>query len=57
MACIYWAITTMSTTGYGDIIPTTTAERLVVMVAMVIGAVGFAYGLSNMTAIIFNYNK
>jgi voltage-gated potassium channel Kch len=57
IACIYWAITTMTTTGYGDIIPTTMGERLVFMVAMVLGAVGFAYALSNMTSIVFNFNK
>ena len=44
---IYWAVTTMSTIGYGDIKPTNTAERLFAMFVMFVGAGIFTYGITN----------
>lgn len=38
---IWWAVETMTTVGYGDIYPTTTAARIIAIVVMVVG-VGFA---------------
>jgi len=43
VACIYWAVTTVTTIGYGDIAPTTTAERMFVMFSMFVGAAVFSY--------------
>lgn len=40
---IYWAVTTMTTVGYGDIVPTTDGGRILTMAVMLVG-VGF-YGL------------
>jgi voltage-gated potassium channel len=37
---IWWAFTTMTTVGYGDIRPTTTLGRLIAMVVMLVG-IGF----------------
>jgi voltage-gated potassium channel len=37
---VWWAVTTMSTVGYGDLTPETTVGRLVAMFAMVVG-IGF----------------
>ena len=37
LASVYWAVTTMTTVGYGDIVPVTHAERVYTMVAMVVG--------------------
>merc|ERR1712166_55868 len=56
-AVFYWSLTTMSTIGYGDIVPTTAAERVFVTIAMMLGACFFAYGLTNVCSLIFNHNK
>ena len=44
---LYWSIMTMSTVGYGDVQVQTTPERLFACVAMLLGAVSFAYMLGN----------
>ena len=36
---LYWSINTMTNTGYGDLIPTSTAGRVVANVAMVAGVI------------------
>ncbi|KAE9340885.1 hypothetical protein PF008_g10900 [Phytophthora fragariae] len=52
----YWAIMTMTTVGYGDIHPTTMHERIFAIVAMIIGAWIFAYGITNVVAMVTNLN-
>ncbi|KAF4320283.1 hypothetical protein BBO99_00005707 [Phytophthora kernoviae] len=52
----YWAIMTMTTVGYGDVHPTTTRERIFAIVAMVVGAWIFAYGITNVVAMVTNLN-
>jgi len=56
IASIYWAITTMSTIGFGDIVPVSTSERLVALVCMLLGAAIFAYGITQMCALVANLN-
>lgn len=41
-AALYWAITTLSTTGYGDLVPITPLGRLIAGVTMVLGLLLFA---------------
>jgi voltage-gated potassium channel len=38
-AALYWAATTMSTTGYGDILPLTNLERSYALTVMLVGVV------------------
>jgi len=57
VACLYWALATMSTIGYGDIIPKTTLERMVTSVAMIVGACMFSYCLTNVCSLVFNFNQ
>ncbi len=45
----YWAITTLSTVGYGDVVPTTTPTRLVAMGAMFIQIFLLGYLISVIT--------
>lgn len=42
----YWAITTISTTGYGDITPQNEQEILFCLVVMMLGSIFFGYSLT-----------
>ena len=53
-ASLYWAFTTMTAVGYGDLIPQTSMERLFAVLAMMIGATVFGYVVGNATTIIAN---
>ncbi|GMF10610.1 unnamed protein product [Phytophthora lilii] len=45
-----------TTVGYGDVHPTTTHERIFAIVAMILGAWIFAYGITNVVAMVTNLN-
>jgi len=52
--CLYWAITTMSTIGYGDVTPKNEVETSVCIVAMLVGSAVFAYGITTLCEIVAN---
>lgn len=56
VASMYWSIATMITVGFGDIVPATTAERLVAIVAMLSGCVLFAYSMNTIGMLVQNIN-
>ena len=56
LASVYWAVTTMTTVGYGDIVPVTHAERVYTMVAMVVGGAFYGYVVAQATCIVNAYD-
>jgi hypothetical protein len=49
---LYWAIITMTTMGYGDVIPLNTREKVFVIVTALISSVIFAYSMNNIGEIL-----
>ena len=54
---IYWSVTTMTTIGYGDLIPTNDKEVLFVVTAMLISALIFGFLLSNMGSLLASVDR
>ena len=50
-ASLYWSFTTMTTLGYGDIVPQNNSERIFAMFAMLFGAIVFGYVIGNISAL------
>eukprot|EP00854_Cymbomonas_tetramitiformis_P004820 gene4820-5888_t len=57
IAALYWAFVTMSTIGYGDVVPTTDAERFFEIVAMLCGTSVFAYVVGSVCTIVGNMDR
>lgn len=53
----YWAMTTCTTVGYGDIVPKNVLERLVAMVAMCIGGIFFGIVTGTFSSIISSHDR
>lgn len=52
LAATYWAVTTMTTVGYGDITPSSDVERVYCILTMAGGVGFFAYYVGSVTAVI-----
>jgi hypothetical protein len=50
----YWCITTITTVGYGDILPTSNFERMFCSLIMIFGVVGFSFVTGSLTSILSN---
>eukprot|EP00873_Tetraselmis_striata_P012096 jgi/Tetstr1/432360/TSEL_021757.t1 len=53
----YWSLVTMSTIGYGDILPSTKTERVFTILAMIFGTSVFAYVVGSVCGIVANLDK
>jgi len=53
----YYALTTLSTVGYGDYYPISNLERIVAIVIMLCGVAFFSYIMGNFIDIISNYEQ
>ena len=51
IASIYWATATMTTVGYGDIVPVTTVEKIFGMIVMLLACCIFAYIMNSIGGI------
>ena len=56
-ASMYWALTTMSTIGYGDIKSITNLERVVSIIIMLVGSVIFGIVVGGMTNVLEQINS
>lgn len=54
---LYWAFTTMSAVGYGEIVPKTKDERTYAMAAMIMSCGIFAYTVNSIGNIVSRYNQ
>ena len=54
IAAFYWAVTSFTTVGYGDIAARTDAERLVGVAWMLTGVYFFSYLLTSLTNLLSN---
>jgi len=52
LTALYWAVATLSTLGYGDVVPSTLLERGFVVVCAMLGASVYAYMVGNVCSII-----
>lgn len=57
IASLYWALVTMSTIGYGDVVPTSTEERVFIIFAMLVGTSVFAYVVGSVCTIVASMDK
>ena len=50
--CLYWTVTTLATVGYGDIVPTTVAEKVVAIGWMLFGVFFFSFVVSSLASLL-----
>jgi len=53
-SALYWTIQTLSTVGYGDMTPSTTAQRIYAMTVMIFGVGVYGYIIGNVANILAN---
>jgi hypothetical protein len=52
LAGLYWAVMTVTTIGYGDIVPVTVGEQFLCVIAMLLGASTYAYVIGTVCGVI-----
>jgi hypothetical protein len=56
LECVYWALQTVATVGFGDFGANTVAELYLSLVWMIFGVGFYSFVIGNMTSIIANEN-
>lgn len=54
---VYWAFTTMTTVGYGDVVPASDPSRQYCIAMMVLGTLLFAYVVGSLTSLFAPVNR
>jgi voltage-gated potassium channel Kch len=54
---IYWTVTTMTSTGYGDILPATDSERIFAAFVMLAGKLLYGFIIGNITSTMVRSEK
>ena len=52
ISALYWTTSTLTTVGYGDIVPTTNVEKLYASLVMIIGVGFYGYLIGNVVSVI-----
>eukprot|EP00163_Fabomonas_tropica_P023159 TRINITY_DN40451_c0_g1_i1.p1 TRINITY_DN40451_c0_g1~~TRINITY_DN40451_c0_g1_i1.p1 ORF type:complete len:800 (+),score=93.72 TRINITY_DN40451_c0_g1_i1:114-2513(+) len=52
IASFYWAVATITTVGYGDIVPENPAEQIMAILCLMIGVTAFSYAVGTMSSIV-----
>ncbi|MEZ4697350.1 MAG: cyclic nucleotide-binding domain-containing protein [Rhodothermales bacterium] len=51
---LYWCVSTLTTVGYGDVVPTNNAQSLYAVLVMILGVGVYAYVIGNIATILTN---
>jgi hypothetical protein len=54
---MYWVIQTLTTTGYGDLVPVSDNERILATVILAVGATVFSYVIAHISDLIQSFNQ
>lgn len=57
LRCLYWAIVTLNTIGYGDIHPATQLETIMTVIVIILGASMYAGVIANMANIVAQLDR
>jgi len=53
---LWWAVVTLTTVGYGDIVPMTAGGRIIAVLNMVFGVLVYSLAIANFTSLIENHS-
>jgi hypothetical protein len=56
VAALYFAVSTVATVGFGDIVAVTLREKVVALITMLIGASVFGYFMGSMSVMVQSAN-
>lgn len=52
ITAIYWAITILTTVGFGDVVPGTNMERFVTIACMCFGVAFYSYAVGSISSVL-----